>query len=154
MIIVLLLGACKQIANSKFIGSSEVVFLIIGIIFGSGGLWSFFRTRYQKKSYRLEETKLASELSSDVSEKLIVLMQKSERYTDVRDGKVTVDILPNELKKLDLQIELLKGDITVLEKRLAQIEGREPRDISLNFIHPAPPKNIRVEDVCGIGDVH
>jgi len=147
LILVFLLSGCKQIANMKILWLPKVVFFLIGAIFGSGGLWSLLRHRYQQKTYVLEETKLSSELRNDLSDKLIKLIQKSERYADVKEGKVKVAVLSNELSQLNSQIELLKSDIVALEERLAKIERREPRDIKLKFVPPEPPKWTEVEDV-------
>jgi hypothetical protein len=144
LILALLLGGCKQIADTKIIGLSKLVFFLIGAIFGSGALWSFLRVRYRKKTYILNETKLSLELRSELFEKLLKLIAKSERVENVMYGKEKVDNPPNELKKLKSQIELLSSDIIAIEKRLAKIEGRKPRDINLKYVRPKPPTGLRI----------
>lgn len=123
---------------------ADAMKVLLGIIVGSGGIWSLLRHRLAKREHALQAAMVISQLRKELGDRLVQLIEKSGQYENIRDGKVKVPIPGNELKRLQAQIDLLKDDILAGELRLAKLEGREPRSINLSYIRPSPPTGLRI----------
>lgn len=110
-----------------------------GALFGSGSLWAFLNFRQRSREIQLSAATSTAALRKDLLDKLIELIAKSEEYADIRDGKLPARIPPNKLNQLNAQIELLRGDVLECEAKLAKLEGRNPRQLKVEYIRPSPP---------------
>ena|SRR2546427_8119708 len=121
-----------------------LVGMVLGSVLGSGSIWSFLRYRAAKYEHELNAAKVISQLRKELFDWLVLLIERSEQYANVRDGIVQAPIPGNELLNLQAQIDLLKADISAGELRLAKLEGRQPRSINLSYVRPTPPTGLRV----------
>ena len=122
----------------------NVILFVVGGVFGSGSLWAFLEYRQRGKEVELSSAVSISELQKDLTDKLLELISRSEEYSDVRDGRIEVEIPENKLMQLYAHIEILQGDIRSCEDRLSRLENRPPRKINVEYIRPEPPNGVRV----------
>jgi hypothetical protein len=122
----------------------NVVSSFVGGLLGSGSIWAYLSYKQHAKEIEVSSAISISVLQRDLLDKLVELIAKSKEYADIRDGKMEVAIPPNRLDQLQTQIDILMSDILSNEMRLANLEGREPRKIKVHYVHPTPPKNLRI----------
>ncbi len=123
---------------------ADALKILVGMVVGSGSIWSFLRYRAAKREHDLNAAKVISQLRKELLDRLVLLIERSEQYANVRDGIVKAPIPGNELMNLQAQIDLLKADISAGELRLAKLEGRQPRSINLSYVRPTPPTGLRL----------
>jgi len=118
-----------------------------GGLFGSGTIWAFLSYRQRAREIEVSSAVSMSALQKDLADKLLELIARSEEYADVRDGKIKVRIPPNKLNQLKAHIDILQSDVLSCEARLAKLENRDPRNINIKYIRPAPPRDGSIEVV-------
>lgn len=129
----------------------NIITFLFGAIFGTGCYWKWQKNKIDHLRYELSATQVKSQLRDDILEKIRLLVDHSKRYENIRDGKENVQSSRNEMKKLHVQIELLKSDILGRESELAKLENRQMRTIDLNYIYPPRPINLRITDgICPV----
>lgn len=121
------------------------ILVIVSFLIGSGVIWKFLKYRIDKKQLELNTVKVISDLRKVLSDNLVLLIEKSELYADIRDGKVQAGIPGNKLNQLDTEIKSLRENIQSTEEQLSTIEHRKPRSIKLQFIRSSPPHSLRIE---------
>ena len=118
----------KSLNRAGIIGS-----FIIGTVVGTGGYW-----KYQE--IEIAKTKA----STDLRDQLSVLMDKVITTTaafkplSLCSGRTPE--ANNKAIELHAKLKLYQEDFEEIERKLANLEGREPRIINLQFSPPCPPK--------------
>lgn len=114
--------------------------LVVGTLLGSGGVWSLLSYRQRSKEIALSSATSIAGLQRDLTNKLLELMARCDEYADVRDGKLSVAIPDNRLLQLKDHIEILQHDVVSCEARLAKLEDRPARNLTVDYMRPEPPR--------------
>jgi hypothetical protein len=110
-----------------------IVAFIIGTLVGTGGYW-----KYQE--IEIAKTKA----SIDLRDQLSVLMDKvittTAAFNPLNLCNGSTPETNNKAIELHAKLKLYQQDFEEIERKLANLEGREPRIIDLQFSPPCPPK--------------
>jgi hypothetical protein len=117
-----------------------IVAFLIGTLFGSGGVWEWKKLEIE----RIVKTTDLREKENDQYAKILDLTNEYITATD-QYSKVPNAQLNNKILQMKSHLEVMKDNFRTLENNLAQLEGREPRNIQIDFIPPAPPTGLTVE---------
>jgi len=118
---------------------------LLGVVLSNP--WKFLQYRSSKRQGDLQSAEALSRLNAKLYDQTMQLIERSERYENVRDGVVKVEIPGNELNRVQAQIDLLKDAISAGERQLAKLEKREPRSLRLNYVRPRAPTGFRILEV-------
>ena len=127
---------------------------LVGAVLGTGGLWQFLNARLASRQESVNRAVATTEFRGKLNQALIDIVRKSDRYGRIRDSANWKEhsAANNELRRLKVEIELLKDDFCTLEVTLAALERRPVRPIQVDFIPPAPPRNVRITSLETVGD--
>jgi hypothetical protein len=138
---------------TAFLAANPWLGVLIGMVFGSGALWSFLQFWNARQAHKVNAAKVIADLQRELGDKLVRLIELSNQYAKLRDAEARSGPTRespsrgNEMRRLQAQIDLVKQDIPLAEARLAKLEGRAPRQIQLQWIPPAPPTGLRIVGV-------
>ena len=114
---------------------------IIGTTLGSGIIWKWAQFKQEEKKYALEASQHANDIMREQSDILQQLMDLKDAHQKEGSDRKKRDI--------EIQMQLLYDEFYDFEYKLAVLEKRSPRDISLHcfldFTPPSPPGRIKVE---------
>lgn len=125
----------------RYIKDRAVIGFLIGTFLGSGAIWQWNNLRIERSKLQLESATILSELRRELSDIQYEIYKTTEdwrRYNFMEDN-VSGSETEIKLTQLDRRILLLIGDFDIKEKRLAELESREPREIELDFRGPGRP---------------
>lgn len=126
--------------------SWAIIALLVGTLFGSGSIWQWQKNNLDRERFELEKITKSMEIRKRVDDLLADIIEISNEYIKVSNSyyrsKSPSD--GNEMKRLITRLDVLKNDFKAIEKNLSLVEGRDPREIQIDFIPPAPPTNLRV----------
>lgn len=109
----------------------NITSFIIGTFLGSGSIWSLLHHKISRQELHLKKIEACSDLRNKLFELMSMLKDSREYYADLRDGKVTIaGITNNVLNQLQTEIDLIYSDILASEAQLSLLEKRKPRPIS------------------------
>ena len=111
------------------IDTTTLINIIVVLIIGCGGIWSFLIWRHDR-------TKIALKLRRKLQQNLIELMRLSELYTEVRDNAQSLNEVNRKLNSVKDRIDIVQKELMKLEKKLSKIEKRVPGEIELKYIPP------------------
>ncbi|MCJ7683745.1 MAG: hypothetical protein MUO68_05560 [Desulfobacteraceae bacterium] len=117
------------------IDTTTLINIIVVLIIGFGGIWSFLIWRHDR-------TKIALKLRRKLQQNLIELMRLSELYTEVRDNAQSLNEVNRKLNSVKDRIDIVQKEIMRLEKKLSKIENRIPEEIKLKYIPPIQPDEV------------
>jgi hypothetical protein len=126
-----------------------VIAFLVGAAFGSGAFWQWQQHVLDKV---MKTTDLRKQ-ENDLYSKFIEISEECEKYQElynILDAKTTPTNAESNTKgeaslnmfRLNSQLDVMKDDLRVLEAKLSQLEGREPRKITLEFPQPVSKINI------------
>ncbi len=120
-----------KLTKMTIIGS--VLSFLIGTIFGAGGYWKF-------QEIEISRSKTTTDLRSELSKLMdnVITITAAFKPLKLCEGKTPET--NNKAIELHAKLELYQDNFEVLERKLANLEGREPREINLQFSPPCPPK--------------
>jgi hypothetical protein len=143
-------------SRTRFRAWWPVAAFLVGALLGPGFVWRLPDLQLQRDRQRLEQAASTAQLRDEITNKLLELIRRNNRYASVRDSflladrsELTLEIrgrLGRELRELERGTELLQDDLYRAEENLARIENREPRDMT-DLPAPAPPTNLRFQPV-------
>ena len=117
------------------IDTTTLINIIVVLIIGCGGIWSFLIWRHDR-------TKIALKLRRKLQQNLIELMRLSELYAEVRDNAQSLNEVNRKLNSVKDRIDIVQKEIMRLEKKLSKIENRIPEEIELKYIPPLQPDEV------------
>jgi hypothetical protein len=122
-------------APSKWTIFGTIVGFLIGIIIGPGSLW-------QWKQHQLDRVVKTMELLKQENDVYAKIIELSAEYVKAMDQheKNPAD---NTMYLLKARLDVLKNEFKTRENSLAQLEGREPQSIPLEFIPPRGAINLQ-----------
>jgi hypothetical protein len=116
---------------------------VLGLVFGQGALWEWRKMGTEQAKYELEKTKQALEVREKLEANILKVLDlyKSANTTNNEKDPIKKAQLQQETRmKWTQKFPVFKNNIEQLEKLLAKLENREPRDFS--DLQP-PPYNLR-----------
>ena len=124
---------------------------LIGTMIGTGAIWQYQNLQIVQRKQEIEEVLKIAEIRKEVSQKQQKVIELTNQFVNLlklhRDNpNPSID---RQIIQLKSQLALDKDDFYSLESNLANIEGREPRKIILDFFRPNPPSNLTVYYVRG-----
>jgi hypothetical protein len=121
-----------------------VVTFLIGTLVGTGGVWEWKKVEIEAQKQQVEKTVQTTELREKENEQYSKILDLTNVYIGTVDqySKAPSPQLNNKILQLKAQLEVMKDNFTTLENNLGQLEGRQPRNIPINFIPPAPPTGL------------
>lgn len=106
--------------------------VLLGMLIATGIIWPYTYFVLGHKDYELKMMTIANEVRADMAMVYEDIIRLSDQIIKTsRDGRS-----PSEMIELNRQLDLLKSEVVTLESKLAAVERREPRTISLDFIPP------------------
>ena len=111
---------------------ASVISFIIGTLVGTGAYW-----KYQE--LELSKVKATTDLRDQLSKLMddVITTTAAFKPLNLCEGKTTET--NNKAIELHAKLKLYQQNFEELEKKLAKLEGREPRIINLEFSPPCPP---------------
>ena len=111
------------------------------ILVGNGAVWQYKAARLNtiKSTAEFREREIA------VYRDIIAIADSLSREYDEHYKTDTPGEFAKRLAPIKAQIEMRISDYKSLEKQLATLEGRQPRDIPLDFLKPSAPSNVKIE---------
>jgi hypothetical protein len=115
-------------------------------------LWPLLQHLNARRAHDLNAAKVIADLQKELGDKLVRLIDLSKQYATLRDAEALSGRTrehwdrPNEMRRLQAQIDLLGADILAAEGRLAKLENRPPRPIQVKWIPPSAPTGFRFID--------
>jgi len=118
---------------------------LIGTLVGTGGLWEWKKIELESQNQEIERAVKTTDLREKENDQYAKILDLTNEYINaVNDySKVPTPQLHNKIAQLKSQLDVIKDNFTTLENKLAQLEGRQPRNIPIDFIPPAPPTGLR-----------
>jgi hypothetical protein len=119
---------------------------VVVTILGNGVYWKWKESKLATVESKLATVVKTTELRTSENEIYHHVIELSKEYAETRDRheKSPSPATYNKMIALNRQLDLLKADFVTLEKKLAELEKREPRPIPLEFIPPSAPTGLRV----------
>ena len=116
-------------------------------VFGSGAYWQYKDSILKAEQAPVERATKMSELRKRASDTLYEILQNAAKYNDALDAyqKTQDPKLNNDANQILMYIKSLQEDYRQLEKNLAQLENRPPRNVDVDFIRPKPPTGLTVQ---------
>lgn len=114
-------------------------------------IWQYFQYNIEKQKHELQTILESVNLREKLDQIFSKIIKLTEEYQDVlakqADQNAHFGTLNSKQKVILLNIELdqLIDDYSVVEVKLAKIENRQPRKINLHFRPPGTPTGIRLE---------
>ena len=124
-----------------------IVTFLIGTLVGTGGLWEWKKVKVDAQSQEIERAVKTADLREKENDQYAKILELTNEYINAvsqhskaRKTPLNDDILlGNRIVQLKSQLGVMKDNFKALENKLAQIEGRQPRDIPIDFIPPLSP---------------
>jgi hypothetical protein len=112
---------------------------VLALTIGQGSCWRW-------KEHELAVTNQRVQSGARIEHVMLEAIKASALYARLQDCDPadTIARVQNRKVALSRQLELLQNEFTAVERDLAQLDGRPPRQVDLNFI-PPPAPNIEVE---------
>ena len=132
--------------SQKPLGQWVVLSFVIGTLFGSGALWQWKDLQLKEKSQQLETVQGTAELRQKIDALYTRILEITDQFIKA-DNSYRQRPDPetnNQLVRLKSQLDIAKDDFLSLEKQLAAIEGRAPRNIPIDLVPPPPPTGLRI----------
>ena len=134
----------RQFGEAKLTKWTIISFLL-GTCFGSGAVWQLLHARVEAQKQELDMVSVTTELRQkeiDLYDEIISLTNEYVSTGDQYSKNPSVAALHNKLLQIQSRLGVMKDAFTVLENKLAHLEGRQPRKINLIFVPPNPPTGI------------
>lgn len=131
----------------------ELLLLLIGVIFGTGGLWSWQQIRFEKERIELEKMKAATEIREKQNDMLVKSIELSKRYLETHFVKIGENLYTSppsnkidpEGERIKRQLDSLTDNYKALESQLAKLENREPHQVNLYSLPPSIPSGLSIQ---------
>lgn len=118
---------------------ASIAAFLAGTVFGSGGFWEWQKIKID----RIVQTANLLDKENEEYAKIIDLSNEyisvAAQYEKAPNAELKSQ-LANKMDQLRARLAGRKDNFKDLENQLATLEGRQPRDIRLEFIPPAPPR--------------
>ena len=108
-------------------------------LWGTGVLW-------QSRQYILNKTSIIKELNKKMKEEFLALLDIDRTYDDKKyllikteDERLALNIKIDMERIREDQFTVVKNNMEQLESRLAELEGRKPKDLNLEKFRPMGP---------------
>jgi hypothetical protein len=132
--------------ESRVSGWTIFAFLI-GTLVGTGGVWEWKKIELEAQSQEIERAVKTADLREKENDQYAKILDLTNEYINAvneyskpRNPQLSSQIvLSNKIVQLKSQLDVMKDNFKALENNLAQIEGRQPRNIPIDFIPPPPP---------------
>jgi hypothetical protein len=123
-----------------------VITFLVGSAFGTGGYWEWQKLKLDTQKQELDTVVQTTDLRKQENDQYAKIIELTQRYVEAKDqySKTPSPQLNNQMVDMKAQLNLMKDDFTVLETKLARLEGRQPRNIPIDFVPPEPPTGLRV----------
>lgn len=120
--------------KQSLVSAWTIVAFLIGTLFGSGGVWEW-------KKIEIERVVRTTDLREKENDQFAKILDLTNEYINATDqhSKAPNPQLNNKILQMKSHLEVMKDNFRTLENKLAQLEGREPRNIQIDFIPPAAP---------------
>jgi hypothetical protein len=115
---------------------TAVAFAVTTLV-GPGAVWMYQQNKIDGLKYNLEKSARSVELRNQMAVLMEKIIVKTGEFVPL--DLCNQDRFKNRAQELHSQLNLLKDDFKSIEKDLAGIENRQPRDINLQFSAPCPP---------------
>jgi hypothetical protein len=120
-----------------------VAFLGGSTLLGSGSLWQWKQSKLGTQKQELETIVKTTDLRQQEIDQYSRIIELTSEYINDNEqySKNPSSDLDLKIQKLKLRLDVMKENFKTLEKNLALLENREPREIPIEF-HPAPAMNL------------
>lgn len=120
---------------------------LIGASVGTGSLWEWRKIQLDAQNQEIERAVKTTDLREKENEQCAKILELTNEYIGVVNEysnapkpQLSDQIARgNKIVQLRSQLDVAKDNFKALENKLAQIEGRPPRNIPIDFIPPPPP---------------
>jgi len=121
-----------------------VITFLIGTLVGTGSLWEWKKVEIEAQSQEIDRVVKTTDLRQREIDQYAKIVDLTNEYiNDVNQySKAPNSQFNNKILQLKSQLDVMKDNFTTLESKLAQLEGRQARNIPINFIPPAPPTGL------------
>jgi hypothetical protein len=127
------------VIKTNLISYITLAISIIALLLGPGIVW-----KYQE--LKIERIKKTSEMYKQLDDIYIKIIDLNSEWNELykKEKEVPSDEFYKKITLLKAKLELNKSNFMAIEKNLALLEGRPPRNITLEFFVPSMPSGLRV----------
>ena len=124
-----------------------IVTFLTGTLVGTGGLWEWKKIELESQNQEIERAVKTTDLREKENDQYAKILDLTNEYINAVNqySKAPNPQLNNKILQLKSQLDVMKDNFTTLENKLGLLEGRQPRNIPIDFIPPAPPTGLTVE---------
>lgn len=114
---------------------------LVGVLLGPGSFWQWRQTELDVAGQDVRVAEAAIIHRDRLASITIEIINISSLWVKLRDCDPQQENfrVGSKMRELDVRLTLLGDDFVSLESTLARLEGREPRDIDLEFRTMAAP---------------
>ena len=116
------------------------------LIFGNGAYWNWKQSKLQEHQAIFEDALKLNQLEREEGEVVHSIFELRRQYIEARDeySKNQSATVYRKFAGLEQELQLSKQRYENLERVVAQLENRNPRQINFEFSAPPPPTNLQV----------
>jgi hypothetical protein len=134
----------RQTLKITFRHNWVIISFVVGTLIGPGFLWQWkasgLADKKQQLDFDVETTDLRSK-EIDLYGQIVVLANEYLKDSATYAKSPSVQ-LSTEMNQQEIRLDMLKDNFSALEGKLAGLEDRKPRNISLVFYPPHPPTGL------------
>ena len=120
-----------------------IITFVAGATLGSGAVWQWLDWRLEIQKHELDKVLKAVELRKEIDESFRQLLELSNEFVKGMNEPQPPGEGEARSRQVYARVLLLRDDVNRTEKSLAQIEGRGPRNIQIDWIPPARITDLR-----------
>ena len=132
--------------NKPAFNKWALVSFVIGALFGSGALWQWKDVQLKEQAQHIETVQATTDLRQKIDALYSHILEITDQFVKDQNAYRLSPLpeLNNHMIHLKSQLDLAKDDFLSLEKKLAAIEGRSPRNIPIDLVPPEPPTGLHI----------
>lgn len=121
-----------------------IIAFLIGTLVGTGSLWEWKKSKIEAQGAEIDKVVKTTDLrEKEIDQYVKILALTNEYVNDLNQySKTPNPDLNNKIVQMRSQLNFMKSNFTILENELAGLEDRQPRNIPIDFIPPAPPTGL------------
>ena len=119
----------------KFTGLVTLIIAVLSFLLGYGFKWAEYKL--SEKRLQLEESKESREMRDGIEGKMTTLVRLSRGIGQETNG--------TKKAEAKMQFDLVMDDLVTLEKKCAEFEKRQPRDL-FKAVTPSAPTGMKISD--------
>lgn len=116
----------------------KLLCFFITTVLGGGAIWQYQEAQVNKSHYELVKATKSVELREKLDSLMERIISTTSEFEHLNLCNQPLNQATNKALEVHARLNLLKESFSSIEKELAEIEQRSPRDISLEFSAPCP----------------